>query len=59
MKKYQGNQSIRAIKATKPHIVFIDRYWRVSPVPRPYNRYRGIWDRAHARAIYLNQKTHG
>lgn len=58
MKRYTGNQDIAPVKSTKPHIVFIDRYWRVSSMPKPYHRYQGIWRRAHTFAGKLNDSLH-
>jgi len=47
-----SNQCITPKVPGKPHIVFIDGYWRVSPCPR---RGTGPWYPAHAWVRNMNQ----
>lgn len=49
-----SNASIRPVVANKPHIVYREGYWRVSPIAKPYHQNRQKFDAAHAFINKLN-----
>lgn len=49
------NSSIVPVVLHKPHIVFIDGYWRVSPLHRPITPSKSaLWTKAHSYVGTLN-----
>lgn len=52
------NKVIQPVRQGKPHITFIDRYWRVSAMPKPRHKYRDIFLEAHRLTQHLNSELH-
>lgn len=56
-----SNSSMKPLRSNKPHIAFIDGYWRVSPMPAQYLRTHAYlydkWQNAH-RFVYRMNKLH-
>lgn len=48
------NSVISRPNPTKPHICKLFGYWRVSPIPKPYAKYRAAFDAAHAFVNKMN-----
>lgn len=51
-----SNSSIRAPNAKKPHIKLVQKWWRVSPLPKPYKASSGaLWANAYRYINRLNE----
>lgn len=55
IRKEFTNQCIKPLREDKPHIVFIDGYWRVSPMVK--GRWRA-WSDAHREVWRMNSAIH-
>ena len=51
IRKAFTNQSITPLRKDKPHIVFVDGYWRVSPMVNGHWR---KWSDAHREVLFMN-----
>ena len=48
---------MKTVRKDKPHITFVNGWWKVSPMPKPYHSHMAKWRYAYQLTHKLNQSN--